>query len=59
MADVLMKQSARAGTLTDALIEIGAIDDATIARERRRFLSESMDVSAIYHSTRERAPAAI
>ena len=54
LADVLMKQSLRSGSLTDALIEVGVLDEATVALERRRFLSENIDISGVYVSTRDR-----
>ena len=56
LAEILMKQSAMAGTLSDLLLETGVIDGPTLMRERRRFLSENMDVSGVYVSARDREP---
>ena len=56
LAEILMKQSAMAGSLSDSLLATGVVDDGTLSRERRRFLSENMDISGVYMSAREREP---
>ena len=59
LAEILMKQSALAGTLSESLLATGVVDEPTLARERRRFLSENMDVSGVYLSARDREPSVV
>ena len=56
LAELLMKQSSTGGTLAESLIEVGILDEATVNRERRRFLSETVVVSGVYVSARDPNP---
>lgn len=55
-AELWEKQSSIGGTLAESLIEAGILDEATMARQRRRYLSDTVVVSGIYVSARDSIP---